>query len=219
MRNEEKRPRLLGMAIAVACCGAFIVGVWGPLADGLDRHFPSRAVVGKHSSPGNWKIELEGASDDNPAVREALLGVPTAFAESIARFGGRIVFTHSDRLAGIRNLDQHDLARAAGVYHPASRAAYISTDGEAAGHTGLHEVGHMLDHALGDLSTRAPFLALYEHITAYGLLSPYARKNPRECFADIFERYYFSDRRRARLAAELPEAIDYMEALERSTRE
>jgi hypothetical protein len=59
-------------------------------------------------------------------------------------------------------------------------------------------------------------MAIYEHTTAHGLLSRYARSNPRECFADVFQLYYFSDRRREKLAAQLPQAIEYMQALERS---
>ena len=214
--DDASQARSLGMVIAVLCCGAFIVGIWEPLADGLDRRFPSRAVVGKWGSKAaSWRIELDQGGDESAAVRAALRSVPEALAERVRDFGGRIIFTRSERLEHIRNLDEHDLLRAAGVYLPASRTAYISTDSEAAGQTGLHEVGHMLDHALGDLSSKRPFLKIYELVTANRLLSVYARSNPRECFADIFQRYYFSDRRRDNLAAQLPEAIEYMRALER----
>lgn len=207
----------LGVAVAVACCGAFVVGISEPLADSLDRMVPTRELVAKHgSSAEHWSIEVDGSGNDSAAVREALLSVPKAFTRRIAEFDGRIIFIHSGALADIRNLDEHDLLRAAGVYHPASRTAYVSTDGEGAGGTGLHEIGHMLDHALGDLSSQPEFLEIYELVLGNGLLQPYARSNPRECFADIFERYYFSDRRRQGLASQLPEGLEYMKNLEQA---
>ena len=197
------------------CLGGFLANLWVPLGDALDASFPGRQVVSRHArGESTWDIAVAPEALDNADVRSALGVLSPAYAELVRDFGGQLVITRVDALSQVRTSSQRELTYTAGVYFAKGRVAYIAHDSGDPGWTALHELAHMLDHALGELSGRVDFVDVYEQLRTDERLNPYARTNSQECFAELFTRYYFSDRRRGHLADRFPLASRYMASLE-----
>jgi hypothetical protein len=77
----------------------------------------------------------------------------------------------------------------------------------------LHEYGHFVDAAFDDCAEEPAFDAIYRAALDEGELGRHIAGSPRETFAYMFEQYFFSDRRRARLEERYPEGHAFMEQL------
>lgn len=218
--GATRQQRWLGMAISVACLAGFVAGLWVPLRDALDEAFPTRRWVAEHAGEGGlgaWPLSDPSAQDgqvSDAEIAAALAVLSPAYPRLVKAFGGQLQLTTLAVLSAVQTSVPRELSHVVGVYIPSARRVLLARDGGNRGWTALHEVAHMLDHALGDLSARPAFADVYSHLRGDERLDNYARSHPRECFAELFARYYFSDRRRRHVAERFPAALKYMQELE-----
>lgn len=216
MSNRARRPTPLQLALIGLCLGGFVYALAGPVLDGLDRRYPDRERVAALSDPAvQLEVNLAEEDVDSAAARSALQVLPAPLVRLLREFGGRVVFTDLAALEAMHP-DDTNITHTAGLYVREQRIAYIAHDTGEPGLTALHEIGHMIDHALFDLSSSEAFLRIYEDARQNESLGAGWRDDTREFFADFFARYYFSDARRNWLASRFPEARQYFANLEES---
>lgn len=212
---NAQRPRVIGLVLASISTIGFLVGFWSPLMDGVDRRLPRRERVLELADPSQtMPVEVDPSARDSSDVREALQALPGPMVTFLRGFGGRVVIV---KRAALINFDtEGELRDVVGVYVPAQRTAYVAFDAGGPGETALHEVGHMLDHALGELATQPAFTRIYESARLDTKVTARFRDLPKEFFAEFFATYYFSDRARGWVERRFPDAAAYLAELERS---
>jgi hypothetical protein len=212
--QDRQKPQLLGLALGALCLVAFVGGFWRPLADGFDRKFPSRDGVSKLADASlAVEVSVDSGASDSEAVRSALRVLPASLVRTVRDFGGRVVIVKRGTLASIAVPGMQELHQVVGLYVPKTRVAYVASDSEAPGETALHEIGHLLDHALGSLTSKT-FLPVYQAARKDKRIAAKYRDDPKEFFAEFFATYYFSDRSREWLSRRATDASRYLAELE-----
>ncbi len=204
----------LGYSIGAICLAAFALMLWTPLLDALDSEWPIRDAVAEHGGDTQWNIERADGVQRSAAVAASLAVLSPAYRRFVESVGGKLILTTKAALAAAQTRAPNALVHTAGLYLPDAKTALIAHDTEDPGWTALHELGHLIDHQSDRLSTSDGFLRIYERLSEDPRLDEYARSSSGELFAELFSRYYFSDRRRAHLQQRFPEAAEYMRSLE-----
>lgn len=179
--------------------------------DALDAEFPQRGELRQQASTGH-QLEIEVGLDgqDSAEARDALSLLPELFVLLAEREKLRILITDHESLDG-ENSDH--IAYVAGTYDEHEQTILIAHDAPRPGHTALHEVGHFVDATLDGCSRSDAFTRVYEAAVAEGHMAKYHQSDPAEAFAHMFAEHFFSDRRRARLAENDPEAAAFFQQL------
>ena len=146
-------------------------------------------------------------------VTDALSVLPSGYVDLVRERGARIEITTIDELKKVGLEPDTPLSVIAGVFVPSDVLMLVAHDAEHPGLTALHEMGHFVDHALGDCSFSEGFDALWRKADD-GRIPRYFLGSTRELFAYYFSSYYFSDRRRTRLAEDHPEAASFFTEME-----
>ena len=214
MLAETRRRSAWGLAVAVICLSIFVIGLWEPLWDGIDSHFPTRHEVRNGAQPTTWDVRSTVGPGQSRAVREALGVLPPAYQRLVQQHEGKLLVTNRAALARLSPLASNHLTYTAGLYVPATKQVYVAYDSSNSGRTALHEMGHLVDHALSYPSRKPQFQAIFAAVEADNRLGSYPRSHPQELFAELFAKYYFSDRQRAHVTAWFPQAASYFRVLE-----
>lgn len=215
-KAHSGRPHAVGILLAALLSAAFLAGFWRPLADGFDRIYPTRSDVARLADPGvQLDVSVHPEASDDDEIRSALGVLPGTYVRRARDAGGRFVIVQHQALSGIAVAGkQTELHEVVGLYVPSERVAYVAGNTDAVGETALHEFGHMLDHLLGEPSSKG-FTPVYESARRDRKIAAKFRDSPSEFFAEFFAAYYFSDRSRAWLERRFPEAHAYFARLER----
>jgi len=196
--------------------GVLVLFGLGPsILDGVDAEHPWRSEVARHAAPTDLRPELTGNAPPAAASRiEDALAVLPAGLVRLGRERDAAVEMLTAAELNRRYPSHSELSENAGIYDPEKHVAYVATDGSHNGHTALHEYGHLVDDALGRPSSGSAFAPIYDEAVAQKRLRRYYVSSPAETFAELFARYYYSDRTRARLRREHPLAYEYFADLE-----
>jgi len=182
--------------------------------DAIDLDFPRRDDVRALADPGHTLTATLGPEGVPVTdVDDALSVLPKGLVDLAERRGAQIQITSVERLKTVGLEPDTPISVIAGVFSPKDELLLIAHDAEHPGLTALHEMGHFVDHALGDCSSSKRFDELWQRADD-GRTPRYYLKSTRELFAYYFSSYYFSDRRRARLAEEHPGADTFFEEME-----
>lgn len=197
-----------------------LLGLYGLLLgtqtlDALDLDFPVRDDVRASADPG-LTIEVAVRPEAEPVeeVTDALSVLPPSYVELVRERRARVELTNLEELKKVGLEPDTPISVIAGIFSPRDVLLLIAHDAAHPGLTALHEMGHFVDHALGDCSFSEGFDALWQKADD-GRIPRYYLGSTRELFAYYFSSYYFSDRRRERLAEDHPEAASFFAELER----
>ncbi len=208
-RRTVARWLTLGLVVLVA------VTLGPPLLDALDAQYPWRSTVALRAAPPEQRIELSGEAPSSARARieTALAVLPRGFVRVAEAHRATIVPLTTQELN--RRYPSHDeLSQHAGLYDPDERVLYVAFDSDRAGRTALHEYGHLIDDALDHPSSSSAFGEIAAEARAQPRFRRYYVSQPAETFAELFARYYYSDRTRNRLRRDHPRGFAYFEALE-----
>ncbi len=199
--------------------GAGALGLYGLLLgpmtmDAIDAELPRRSKVRENASSHlTLTIEVAPEGEDSDEIRDALSVLPDLLVEVARAKDARVVITNLEAIAA-RGVEPGDpVSHVAGYFTRADWRLFVAHDAARAGLVALHEYGHFVDAALGDCSATPEFTTLYDAAVASGKLGEHHRSAAAEAFAFMFSQHFFSDRRRARLATDYPDAARYFEAL------
>lgn len=196
-----------------------LLGLYGLLLgtqtlDAFDLDFPRRDEV-RAAADATASVEVAVRPEAEPVeeVTDALSVLPAGYVALLRERRARIELTSIDELKKVGLEPDTPISVIAGLFVPGDVLVLIAHDAAHPGLTALHEVGHFVDHALGDCSFSKRFDALWQKADD-GRIPRYYLGSTRELFAYYFSSYYFSDRRRARLAEDHPEAASFFEEME-----
>ena len=180
--------------------------------DAIDKEFPNRGGICTEPSELVIRYELRAAEIDDD-IADALRCVPASHQELANRFGAKLVIDDEPLEKAFPQIEVDPVSELAGVYDPKTRTLYVNQRKRYPGKTTLHELGHLVDHALGDPSEREPYTSIHAAARARGDLALRLAASPREHFAESFARYYFSDRTRRRLQEQDARTWEYFRDL------
>lgn len=200
------------LAWVVGLSAFYAVLLGSQTLDAVDKEFPSRDTVCAAPSELSLRYELRAAELDDDIV-DALRCVPAAHQELANRFGAKLVIVDDALEKVFPQIEVDPVSELAGVYDPDTRTLYVNQRKRYPGKTTLHELGHLLDHALGDPSEREPYISIHSAARERGDLALRLAASPREHFAESFARYYFSDRTRRRLQEQDARTWEYFRDL------
>ncbi len=188
--------------------------------DALDLEYPRREVVRDGASAGVIvAVEIgpdveEGAADgDADDVRDALSVLPEMVTQLVQKKNAHLELTTMQAIAESGMEADEALSQVAGYFDPKTWQLKVAHDVGRPGLVALHEVGHFVDAAMGNCATGIEFSKLVQAAAEREELGRHYLSSPKELFAYMFTQYYFSDRRRKRLAREYPDAIPFFEVI------
>lgn len=211
----EELPKWLGwLAWGTAGLAVFAFLLGRVTLDALDAELPYRDDVRENASAGPLvAVEVGEGAKDSAEIRDALSVLPEMLTLLAKQKGARLIITDLEAIAA-RGIEAGDpVSHVAGYFTRDNWELYVAHDAPRPGMVALHEVGHFVDAALDDCSETAEFSALFQQAVESEKLGQHSLSSAAELFAHVFSQHFFSDRRRARLRSEDPEAATFMDTL------
>ena len=182
--------------------------------DALDLDYPIRDDVRGGADPSrSVDVTVRPEAEPVDEVTDALSVLPPGYVDLVRQRRARIELTSLEELKKVGLEPDTPISVIAGLFSPKDVLLLVAHDAEHPGLTALHEMGHFVDHALDDCSFSEAFDVLWQKADD-GRIPHYYLRSTRELFAYYFSSYYFSDRRRARLAEDHPEAVAFFAEME-----